>query len=55
MKQCVKRIYCPSCKRLVKCQEKEEGGKLRIACNRCGNQLLVNQSGSWRYVLAGAE
>jgi hypothetical protein len=55
MKLCVKRIYCPSCAKLVRCQEKEEGGKLRIVCNRCGGQLLSREGGNWRYVKASAE
>lgn len=55
MKQCVKRIYCPTCKKLVRCHEKEEGNKLHVICNRCANQILSRQKNVWRYVKADAK
>jgi transcription elongation factor Elf1 len=50
MKQCVKRVYCPTCQKLVKCQEKTDGGKLQIVCSRCGNPVQSQESGKWRYI-----
>ena len=50
MKQCMKRLHCPTCNALVRCHDVEEGGKLQIICNRCDNKLFSRQSDAWRYV-----
>jgi hypothetical protein len=51
MKLCVKKLYCPTCRRLTTCGEKSDGGKLRIVCYRCGNQVFALENDHWRYVI----
>ena len=54
VKLCVKKIYCPKCQRLVKCQEQTTNNTLRILCSRCGSPIWVKDGVTWKYVKAGA-
>jgi hypothetical protein len=51
MKLAIKKIYCTSCKRLVKTQEQKNKDRLDVTCPRC-NRILWTRTGSvLRYVL----
>lgn len=51
MKLCVKKIYCSSCRQLVKGQEQEMGkGNIQLLCSRCGKPLYIWNGITWRLV-----
>jgi RNase P subunit RPR2 len=54
MKLCVKRIYCPACRRLVKGKEYKGNGSISVSCFRCGRPVWINNGVSWRYIQRGA-
>ncbi len=39
MKIAVKRVYCPSCQRLVRIRDEASGRNTLITCTQCGRQL----------------
>lgn len=45
MKLCVRKIYCSTCKKLVRCQEKKVNGDMFVSCPNCKTVLW-----SWRGV-----
>lgn len=53
MKLCVKRIYCPDCRKLVKCHEKPADGRINIVCASCGGVIWIKNPVTWRYAAAG--
>lgn len=55
MKLCVKKVYCPTCQRLVKCHEEYDSGKLRVLCFKCGNPVWLKEGGAWKYARSGTQ
>jgi hypothetical protein len=50
MKLCVKRIYCPDCRRLARGREETVDGKThRILCGRCGRPIWLWDGLTWKY------
>jgi len=55
MKLCIKKIYCSSCRRLVKGREQQmENRDIQVLCSRCGRLLYVWNGVTWRYIPEGA-
>jgi len=50
MKLCVKKIYCPDCRRLVRGREETiTGNTRRVFCARCGKALWLWDGITWKY------
>ena len=45
-----KKIYCRSCKKLVKSRNHTEGEITTIVCNKCGSPTYTWDRVSWKYV-----
>ena len=45
----MKKVYCRSCKKLVKGRERNEKGHLEIVCPKCSNVLWMQENQTWRY------
>ena len=52
MKISVKKIYCPTCQKLVKAKEDPANSSLRITCPRCKNTIWIRENLKWRYIPA---
>jgi len=51
MKLCTKKIYCRSCRKLVRGQEqKVNHNSTRVVCSRCGSLICFWNGLSWRFV-----
>ena len=50
MKMCIKKIYCDSCQKLVKCREQEAGGGTQVLCFKCGRTLRLLEGATWKYI-----
>jgi len=48
-----KKIYCSSCRQLVKGQEMGKGN-IQLLCSRCGKPLYIWNGITWRLVRQGA-
>ncbi len=55
MKLCVKKLYCPNCKKLVRGEERVNNGTTRIFCRRCGMPLWMLEGVTWRYLAKSAQ
>jgi len=53
MKLCVRKIYCDSCRKLVRCREEQANGNIRELCSKCGKLLRFREGLAWRYVREG--
>jgi hypothetical protein len=53
MKLCVKKIYCPDCRKLVKGREEKRNGGIHLSCPRCKRLIWIHDGLSWRYVKQG--
>ena len=54
MKLCIKKIYCESCQKLVKCREQEADGGTQILCSKCGRPLWFLDHAIWKYIRKSA-
>ncbi len=50
MKLCVKKVYCPSCQKLVSCHEQKVDSQSQVLCSKCGRPLRLWNGVSWRYL-----
>jgi len=50
MKLCAKKIYCRSCRKLVRGEEQRVNSNLRVVCSRCGNLICFWNGLIWRFV-----
>jgi DNA-directed RNA polymerase subunit M/transcription elongation factor TFIIS len=50
MKICIKKIYCPTCQRLVKAKEDTANANLRVVCPKCKNTIWTKEGLAWRYI-----
>lgn len=48
MKINIKRVYCDSCKKLIRGIEKTVNGHMQISCSKCGKTLRVLEGAVWR-------
>ena len=48
MKLCIKKIYCPKCRKAVKGVEPPHDGPYRILCSKCGFAICVSNGIYWR-------
>ena len=49
MKLCIKRVYCPKCKKLTSCEEQKANDVLKIVCSRCGSPIWLKEGMKWKY------
>ncbi len=49
MKLCVKKVYCPSCRKLANCREQITNNTLRVVCSRCGGTIWTKEGTVWKY------
>ena len=49
MKLCIKRIYCDSCQKLVRGQERKNNDHLELICPKCNRVLWAHNGRVWRY------
>ena len=49
MKLVVKKIYCRSCKMLVRGQERKNNDQLELFCPKCNRVLWTRKGRVWRY------
>jgi predicted RNA-binding Zn-ribbon protein involved in translation (DUF1610 family) len=49
MRLSAKKTYCPSCKKLVRGRERENGDEVGIVCPRCGGAIWKREGMTWRY------
>lgn len=54
MKLCIKKIYCDSCQKMVRCREEKVNSNIHVLCSRCGSVLRVWNGITWKYVQEGA-
>ncbi len=48
MRLCVKKIYCPHCRRSVQAEEESSNGQDRITCSKCGQVIYIGNGIYWR-------
>ncbi len=53
MKLCVKKIYCPNCKKAVMGQEPPYNGPYRILCSKCGQSICISNGIYWLWTPEG--
>jgi len=47
----VKKVYCPSCKQLVRARDQAGKGKaVQVLCTKCDRLLYIWNSVSWQFV-----
>ena len=51
IKLVVKKIYCRSCKRLVRGKERKTNNQLELVCPRCNRILWTHNDLVWRYAV----
>lgn len=49
MKVCVKKIRCPNCERMIKCEEQPANGNIRVVCPSCKKLLYTWNGVSWKF------
>ena len=54
MKICVKKVYCPSCQKLVNCREHKVDSQTQVSCSRCDRPLRLWTGTSWRHLNVNA-
>jgi len=53
MKLCIKKIYCPHCKRAVIGKEPPYDGPYRIFCPKCGQSICISNGIYWLWTTEG--
>jgi hypothetical protein len=53
MKLCIKKIYCPNCKKAVMGQEPPYNGPYRILCSKCGQSICISNGIYWLWTPEG--
>jgi len=49
MKLCIKKIYCPKCRKAVKGVEPPYNGPYRVLCSKCGRSICISNGIYWRW------
>jgi transposase-like protein len=49
MKLCVKKVYCPTCHKLVSCKEQIVATGTRFVCAKCGGTIWTKEGTAWKY------
>lgn len=50
MKLAIKKIYCPTCQKLVSAREDNTPNGVKITCLKCKNAIWVKENMAWRYI-----
>ena len=49
MKLCVKKVYCPTCHKLVNCKDQIAPTGTRFVCAKCGGLVWSKEGLQWKH------